>query len=393
VQARGVDSARPGRAKAVSTRDYRSLFPLVTRCVYLNSNSTGATPQSAAGVLDQYWHTLEDWRDEVWQHWWHDLARHADDIAALLGAPPGSVICDTNLATLLSRVMSCFDFRERPGVVTTDLEFPSVPFILRAFGRYGAALTVVESPDGIAIDAERVARAIDERTQLVCVSHATFVTGALLDVAPIVRRAREVGALVALDAYQTIGAVPIDVGVLDVDFVLGGAHKWLCGSYESAFLYIRPSLVPQLEPAATGWIASTDPLSFEAATSWANNARRFASGTPAVLPSLLSRPGLAIVSEIGVDTIRALSLARTDRLIARADESGLPVATPRTDDRRGGIVALRFPGDAEVARALVARGFVCSYRGGIRIAPHFYNTDEEVDRFMDELVQVARAAS
>jgi len=383
----------PGAAAAPPTRNYRSLFPLVDRCVYLNSNATGATPGSARLVLDEYRRTIEEWRDEVWQRWWNDLRAHADAIAALIGAPAGSVVCDTNLSTLLSRVMSCFDFRGRPGVVTTDLEFPSVPFVLRAFARYGAVVTVVHSVDGIAIDADRIARAIDGRTQLVCVSHAAFTTGALLDLAPIVRRARDVGALVALDAYQSVGAVPVDVGALDVDFVLGGAHKWLCGSYESAFLYVRPSLLQSLAPAATGWIASADPLSFEAPVGWADDARRFASGTPAVLPSLLSRPGLAIVHEIGLDTIRALSLARTDRVIAHADEAGLRVASPRAHERRGGIVALRFPGDAAVARTLVANGFVCSYRRGLRIAPHFYNTDDEVDSFMDELVGLARAAS
>lgn len=372
--------------------DYRAQFPLLSRCVYLNSNATGATPRSAQRVLENYWSTLEHWRDEVWQHWWSELGRHADEIAALIGAPRGSVVCDTNLATLLARVLSCFDFRERPGMVTSDLEFPSVPFVLRAFSRYGAALTVVDSPDGVAIDVNRIVQAIDERTQIVCVSHATFGTGALLDVAPIVRRARDVGALVALDAYQSVGAVPIDVGALDVDFLLGGAHKWLCGSYESAFLYVRPSLLRQLTPSATGWMASADPLSFEAPSRWADTARRFASGTPAVLPSLMSRPGLAIVREVGVDAIRTLSLARTDRIIARADEATLPVVTPRAHARRGGIVTLRFSGDGEIARALIVKGFVCSYRRGLRIAPHFYNTDDEVDCFMDELVDLAQAA-
>jgi selenocysteine lyase/cysteine desulfurase len=328
----------------------------------------------------------------MWPAWLSDLDKHADEIAALIGAPAGSVVCDTNVATLLSRVMSCFDFRERPGVVTSDLEFPSVPFVLGAFARYGAVLNVVPSGGTCAIDTGRVAAAIDERTQLVCLSHATFATGALLDVAPIVRRAREVGALVALDAYQSVGTLPVDVGALDVDFVMGGSHKWLCGSYENAFLYVRPSLVKSLEPAATGWLASADPLSFQAAAGWANNARRFASGTPAVLPSLMSRPGLAIVREIGMEKIRALSLARTDRIICCADKAGLRVVTPRAHNRRGGIVALRFPGDAEVARTLIAAGFVCSYRGGIRIAPHFYNSDEEIDRFMDELVRLACAS-
>lgn len=235
-------------------------------------------------------------------------------------------------------------------------------------------------------------RAIDERTQIVCVSHATFGTGSLLDVVPLVRRARAVGALVVLDAYQSVGAVPIDVDALDVDFVLGGAHKWLCGSYESAFLYVRPSLLHQLTPSATGWMASADPLSFGWPNRFADTARRFASGTPAVLPSLMSRPGLTIVREVGMDAIRRLSLDRTDRIIARADEAGLTVVTPRPHARRGGIVTLRFADDAEVARALIVKGFVCSYRRGLRIAPHFYNTNDEIDCFMDELVELAQAA-
>lgn len=367
---------------------WREEFPVLARCVYLNSNATGATPRAAKRMLDTYWRTIENWRDEVWERWWQDLGKHADDLAAFLHAPPGSVVCDSNVATLFARVMSSFDYRARPHVITSDLEFPSIPFIARAFARYGAVPIVVPSRDD-EIDVERVVRAIDERTQLVCLSHATFATGAVLDLAPIVRRAREVGALVALDAYQSVGVMPVDVGALDVDFLFGGAHKWLCGSYESAFLYVRPSLLPGLRPAATGWIATADPLSFTPQSEWADTARRFAGGTPAMLPILFSRPGLAIVRGVGIETIRATSLVRSDRIITRADEAKLAVATPRSYARRGGIVTLRFPGDADVARALIANDFVCSYRGGLRIAPHFYNSDDEIDRFMDELIRRA----
>jgi kynureninase len=374
----------------------RAEFPLLETCVYLNSNSTGAIPRRAKTVLDEYWRTVERWRDEVWERWWSDLQAYADELAALIGAPAGSVTCDANVSTLLSRVMSCFDFagdRGRPRVVTSDLEFPAVPHILRAFERYGAEPVIVPSRDGVEIDAERLVGEIDERTRLVLVSHATFATGALLDPAPIVRRAREVGALVALDAYQSVGVVPLDVTAAGVDFVFGGAHKWLCGSCESAFLYVRPELLPRLEPAATGWIAAADPFSFAPPAGWAPDARRFAGGTPAVLPAQLSRPGLSILREVGIHAIRRRSLERTDHLIARAEEAGIAVATPRPRDRRGGIVALRFPGDAAVARELIASGFVCSYRGGLRIAPHFYNTDEEIDLFMDELVRRVRRAA
>ena len=359
----------------------RAEFPLLDTCVYLNSNSAGATPRSAKAALDAYWHTIEGWRDEAWEGWLEELNAHADEIAELIGAPAGSVICDSNVSTLFSRVMSCFDFKERPRVVTSDREFPAIPHIVRAFERYGAEAVTVP------FDTERIVSAIDERTQLVCLSHATFETGALLDVEPVVRRAREAGALVALDAYQSVGVVPLNV---TTDFVLGGAHKWLCGSYESAFLYVRPKLLPRLHPAATGWFASSDPLSFGPPAGWADGIRRFASGTPAVLPSLFSRPGLSIIRGIGIDQIRRRSLEQTDHIIERADEAGLTVATPRAHDRRGGIVALRFPGDTQVTRDLVASGFICSYRNGLRIAPHFYNTHEEIDQFMDELVRRVR---
>jgi len=302
------------------------------------------------------------------------------------------VTLDTSVSSLLGRVLSCFDFRARPRVVTTDLEFPNVELLLGAFLRYGCEPVTVPSADGIAIDPHAVAAAIDERTQLVVVSHATFATGALTYLAPIVRRARSVGALVAVDAYQSLGVVPFDVEALDVDIVFGGAHKWLCGAIDSAFCYVRPSLVGELVPAATGWMASKNALSFARSTGLASDARRMSAGTPAPLAALTSREGLRIVRAVGVERIRALSIARTARIIARADAAGLTVATPRDPRARAGIVNLRFDRSAEVVQALKRDGFVCSHRAGARIAPHFYNTDDEVERFMDALVTYATKA-
>jgi kynureninase len=368
----------------------RAEFPLLEKCTYLNSNSTGAFPRGMEAVLQRYWQTLQGWRDEAWEGWWADWLGYADAVARFLGAQPGSVVTDTNLTTLLGRLATCFDFQgERRRVVTTDLEFPTVPFLWRGFGRYGAEAVVVPSEAG-RMDEERLCAAITEQTLLVSVSHASFATGALLRLEPVLKRAREVGALVAVDAYQSVGSVPIDVEALGVDFLLGGAHKWMCGSTESAFLYVRPGLLPSLRPAATGWIAGENPLTFEPAHAWAPTARRMASGTPAVLPSQLSQVGLDLLAKVGMPTIRAHSLRCTERVMARAEEARLTVVTPREPERRGGVVALRFPGAAEVTKRLVARGFLCSYRGALRVAPHFYNTLDEVERFMDELVAEAR---
>lgn len=368
----------------------RAEFPLLEKVTYLNSNSTGAFPRGMEAVLQGYAQTLRNWRDEVWEGWWADWIGYMDSVARFLGAPEGSVVTDANLTTLLGRLATCFDFQgERRRVVTTDLEFPTIPFLWKGFERYGAEAVVVPSENG-RLSEERLCAAIDERARLVSLTHASFSTGAMVDLAPVVRRAHEVGALVVVDAYQSVGAVPIDVKALGVDFLLGGAHKWMCGSMESAFLYVRPELLPTLRPAATGWFAGENPSTFQPARDWAPTARRMASGTPAVLPSQLSQVGLNLLAAVGMPTIRAHSLRCTARVMERADEAGLTVVTPRQDARRAGIVALRFPGDAEVTRRLVGNGFICSYRGALRVAPHFYNTLEEVDRFMDALVAEAR---
>ena len=235
--------------------------------------------------------------------------------------------------------------------MTTSLDFSTVPFLFKGFTRYGAETVVVPSKDGITVDEEALLAAIDERTRLVCVPHATPGTGALVDLAKVAARAHSVGALVAVDAFATVGAVPLDVTALDLDFVLGGSHKFLCGM-GAAFLYVKPSLLGSLEPAATGWMGTEDPLAFGDASRHASTTRRFLAGTPNVMGALVSKGGLSIVREIGVPAIRESSLRRTGRVLDLAAEAGLGLATPRDDARRGAIACLRFPG-AEDRKSVV----------------------------------------
>ncbi|WP_229401535.1 aminotransferase class V-fold PLP-dependent enzyme [Micromonospora okii] len=362
----------------------RAEFPLLETGVYLNNNSTGAVPRGAQRVLAEYGRTLRTWRDDVWQGWHVGLDRYADSLAAFIGAPAGSVVTDTNLSTLLARVASCFDYRApRNRVVTTDLEFPTVPFVWKAFGRYGAELDVVGS-GGPLFDEDALCGRVDERTLLVCVPHASFTSGATLDLPRLVARAHDVGALVVVDAFQTVGIVPLDVTALGVDVVLGGAHKWLCG-IATAFLYVRPDLASELEPAATGWQAGDRALTFQPSTGWAPGAQRFAGGTPFPLTSLVSQVGLDLLAGVGVDAIRRHSLACTARIVERAAAAGVTVVSPTEPGRRGGVVCLDVPDGETVKRRLAERDVICSWRGYLRVGPHVYNTLDEVDAFMDAL--------
>jgi kynureninase len=366
------------------TAHLRAEFPLLEDCVYLNNNSTGAVPRAAEEVLARYWTTLRRWRDDVWEGWLDDMQAYADAVARFVGGPAGSVVTDANVSTLLGRIASCFDYRPpRNRVVTTDLEFPTVPFLWRAFGRYGAELDVVGSGD-LSFHEDALEKQIDERTLLVCVPHASYATGAVIDLPRIVTRAHDVGALVVVDAFQTIGIVPFDVAAVGADFVLGGSHKWLCG-VGTAFLYVRPELLPTLQPAATGWLAGNDPLTFMPSAGWAIDARRFAGGTPFPLTALVSRVGLDLLVDVGIDAIREHSLRCTDRILRRAADAGIPVVNPTPPAQRGGVVCVSLPDGQNVKRRMAERRMICSWRGNLRIAPHVYNTIDEIDTFMDEL--------
>ncbi|WP_394830920.1 aminotransferase class V-fold PLP-dependent enzyme [Pendulispora rubella] len=390
----GPDGGAPLDAPLDVSR-LRAQFPILERCLYLNSNSTGLTPRGVQEVLSNYWDSLDDWRDDTWETWWREIHHYADDVAAFLGAPAGSVLCDVNVATLLGRFAAALEYDSgRNRIVTSDLEFPTAELLFRGLHRLGADTVVVASRDGYSIDEEAVVRAIDERTRLVFLSLATSNTGARLALAPIVERARSVGALVALDAYAALGVVPLDVTELGVDALFGGASKWLCGPYHAAFMYLRPALAASLEPLTPGWMASRNPLTFRTQTELAEGTRRFAGGTPLVLPLLMARVGFELMRSFGISRVREISLAHTQRIIDHADAAGLTVTTPRPPERRAGIVSLRFEGDEEVVRELGhlqgERQMVCSYRCGVRIGPHAFNTEGEIDTFMKALTERAK---
>src|SRR5437588_2718530 len=359
---------------------YRDRFPILSETTYLINHSLGAMPAAAEERLLEYARTWRTRGIRAWAEGWWDMPVTAgDQIGRIVGAPPGSVVMHQNVTVAEAIVLSCFTpSRERNRIVYEEANFPSVRYLYQA--RPDLEIVAVE-------DDRAIVDAIDERTLLVPISHVLFKTAEIQDVAPIVRRAHEVGAHVVLDAYQSAGVVALDVTALDVDFATGGSVKWLCGGPGAGWLYVRPDLAERLEPTFVGWQGHARPFAFEPELEHADGTARFLTGTPNVPALYAATAGYDIVEEVGVDAIRERSLALTSLLIVLLDQAGLEIVRPRAPERRGGTVTVRTPDHAAVHRELGERGILCDFRpdAGVRLGPHFYNTEDELRRTVVEL--------
>ena len=368
---------------------FRQRFPTLADSTYLVSHSMGAPPIGARDVLVAYW---EEWAKngpEAWNAWMPELQSLADNLGNIIGAPAGSVSLAPNVSVLQAAIASSLAWGgARNEVVFEDLQFPSVTYVWKAWERFGARVVRVPSDDGRTMSTERIVAAITEKTAVVVLSHAAYVSAFLIDVPPIVARCREVGALFVLDVHQTAGIVPFDVSALDVDIAVGGSHKWLCGGPGCGYIYVKPALRGKLEPSITGWMAHESPFAFEPAPirlTW--NQHRWNTGTPTVPGYLVARPGHDTIREAGVANIRAHNIRLTTTIFEMADERGISSPTPREPEKRTGWVGLDFPGADRVTEALIARRVFVDYRPGcgIRVSPHFYTSDDEIARFFDAL--------
>lgn len=364
--------------------ELRGEFPILERTTYLVSNSLGAMPRATAARMAEYADTWNELGVRAWASEWWDLpVRVGNEVAPLIGAREGEVAMVPNVSTAQAAVVSAVNFQPtRNTLVTTELDFPSVRYVYEKLAtKLGATLVVVPSDDGISIDHDRLLQAIDERTALVAVSHVLFKSAFVMDAAAICARAREVGALVSLDAYHSVGVLPVDVHELGVDFLSGGVLKWLCGGPGGSFLYVRPELSRTIEPAVTGWQAHARPFAFEPEMDYSDGVERWLGGTPPVPALYAAIEGPRLVKRAGTDRIRARSVAQTSRLIDLALAQGWVVNAPQDPARRGGTVAIDIPYGYEVAQALLARQILVDYRAGagIRIAPHFYTRDDEIE--------------
>jgi kynureninase len=364
---------------------FRAEFPILERTNYLVSNSLGAMPRSVPDRLAEY---VDQWAElgvKAWSAgWWEMPIAVGNEIAPLIGASPGEVAMLPNVTIAQTAVLSALEYAApRNRIVMTGLDFPSVRYVYDGLARrLGAEIVVVPSDDAVGLDLERLLAAIDERTKLVAISHVLFRSAYIVDVAAVCRRAKQVGALVSLDGFHAVGVIPVDVKALGVDFYAGGVLKWLCGGPGGCFLYSAPETTHALEPAFTGWMAHETPFAFEMPMSYAAGGWRWLNGTPSIPSLYAATEGPRLVRRAGIDRVREKSVRQTRRLIELADARNYRVNTPRNDAERGGTVAFDVPNAFEVAQVLLSKGAIIDYRpgAGIRIAPHFYTADSELDQ-------------
>jgi kynureninase len=373
----------------VELTSYRDRFPILRDTTYLINHSLGAMPAAAEQRLAEF---ARAWRERgirAWgEGWWVLPLTVGDQIGRIIGAPAGSTVMHQNVAIAEAIVLSCFRPVDpgRNRVVYEEGNFPSVRYLYQA----QPDLEVVVVPND-----EAIVEAIDERTLLVPVTHVLFKTAEIQDVVAIVRRAHEVGAHVVLDAYQSAGIVPLDVAALNVDFAVGGSVKWLCGGPGNGWLYVRPDLADVLEPTFVGWQAHARPFGFEPELEYADGSARFLTGTPNVPALYAATAGYDLIEEIGVDWIRENSLRQTELLIELCDGAGFAVGSPRDASRRGGTVTVRPPEFEAVHKELGERQIICDFRpdAGLRLGPHYYNTDEELRYTVDQITEIVESGA
>lgn len=374
-----------------SLLQYRRDFPILERTTYLVSNSLGAMPRTVADKLAEY---VDEWAElgvRAWARgWWEMPVKVGDEIAPLIGAGSGEVVMVPNVTMAQASVLSALAYeRPRNRIVMTALDFPSVSYVYASLAtRLGAEIVVVPAAaDGAGVDMQQLLDAIDERTRLVAISHVLFRSAYIVDVAAVCRRAHEVGALVSLDSFHAVGVIPVDVRGIDCDFLTGGVLKWLCGGPGGCFLYVAPDVRNRLSPALTGWQAHARPFAFEPEMDLATDSFRWLGGTPVIPALYAATEGPRILRRAGISAIRAKSVRQTSRLIELADARGYPVHAPRDPARRGGTVAVEVPHAYEVSQFLLERKVFVDFRpgAGIRIAPHFYTSDAELELAMSTI--------
>lgn len=375
---------------------WREEFPIARELVYLNNCSLTPLPRRGRERIERFTQEWTDLGGRAWyDHWIGEYEALRTDVAGVLGAEADEIAVEPNVSAGLVGIASTIDYRARPKVVVADLDFPTDGHAFHAVAPRGARVEFVRSPDRVRVPLELFERAIDERTAAVCTGHVYFTSGWIQDVKALADICHRKGALLIVDAYQSIGALPFDVHDAGVDYLVGGTLKWLMGGPGIAFLYARRDVADAARPSAVGWWGVADPFAFDIEHLRPGvGARRFEYGTPAVAAIYAARAGIELLREVGIPTVRERHQLLSQRLLDGARAQGWTARCPPEARERTSIVTLEHPEPQAAVDTLRADGVICDSRPGlIRLSPHYFNTLEEMDRALELLAPLRATAA
>ena len=378
----------------VNWESRRAEFPILARRTYLNSCSLGALSQRALGRVAQFHEEWHSFGASAWYEiWLGRLAELRARVAGMLNAEEREIALAASVSAALTVIGSTLDYARRPRVVVGELDFPTLAY--QWLARRDVEVVIVRSDDGATIDPQRFADAVDDRTALLATSHVYYTTGAIQDLRALADIAHARGALFLVDAYQSAGQVPCDVRAADADIFIAGPLKWLMGGPGLSYLYVRDALIRSLEPQCAGWFGAREQFAFDTTHfEFRDDARRFELGTPA-LPTVHAALGAQeLVDEIGIPAIRTRNAALTEMLIERVRADGFEVRCATRPEDRSAIVMVAHQDPARMVAQLAERNIIVDHRPGyVRISPHFYNTEEEIELICHELSRDAGHAA
>ena len=373
---------------------WRDEFPIFQRKTYYNTCSLGALSRRTAHAVNSFLELWDASGAAAWYlPWMAEIERLRATVAGLIGADPDEIAILPSITSALGAVSSALDFRSRPRVVISDREFPTTVYQWSVKAPEGIQLELLRSPDELTVPVDAYRQAVDGRTALAVASHVYFTSGVIQDVVALAEVARRAGAYLLVDAYQSIGQVPLDVHRAGVDFLVTGGLKWLLGGPGIAYLYVRRALADRLQPTEVGWFAHQDQFAFDVHRfEYADGARRFEGGTPSVAAVYAGQAGLSIVEEVGVGRLRSRQVELVGHLVETAQAHGLNPRVPERIEDLAGIVTIPREDPQAVVAALAGRGIVVDRRPGlVRLSPYFYNTREDGEYVVRELIDLQRS--
>lgn len=372
----------------------RSEFPTLDTKTYLNSCSLGLLSRRTRAAMDRYMDQWTDMGAAAWySDWMNEMAELRQGFASVINASPDEIAIMPNVSGALTSVASCLDLGEGDNIVTTALDFPTVPHQFHAKGKLGVETRVIQSKDRVRVDLEQFESAIDDRTKLVATSHVYFTSGFIQDVAAVTEIAHRHGALAFIDDYQSTGQVPIDVKAQGIDILASGGLKWLLGGTGIVYMYVRRDLIDQLEPTVTGWFGNRDQFDFNPNEMvLKEDAGRFEMGTPSVAAIFAGAEGLRIVNEIGTEAIGARTSELTQLLVTRLRDEGFALRCPEKAEQHASITMVEMQDPARMVDEMMKRDFILDFRpGAVRFSPYFYNTTDDIQSAVEAMVEIRNA--